>query len=288
MKRIHIDENVNIRTNEEADIAFSKENDRVYYDPEKGVAKVPKERWEKAQRTEWKHWMNLGINSKDDRNFYHLDKFNNYQALNGLSFKHALEVGCGPFTNLRIIGNFCKIQKCSLNDPLINNYLEHTNCFYNRSHLVLDNNETSAFKKLYNKLSRKKISIDKLYASAFEEIQTDTKFDLIVIINVIEHCYDIDLFFNKLLDLLSDDGVLIFEDKLYDVEKTKEDIQVVYDAAHPLRVNKDLILTFLAKNFNEKYRVIEPNKMELEGNTFEWEEIYYIGKKAKAYMPNLL
>lgn len=279
MKRIHIDENIVIRTNEEADIAFSKENDYVYYDKEKGVAKVPKERWEKAQRTEWKHWMNLGINSKDDRNFYHLEKFNHYQALKGLTFKHALEVGCGPFTNLRIIANYCKIEKCSLNDPLINNYLKHTNCFYNESYLFNDANEANGFKKLFNKLSRKKVPIDKLYASPFEEIQSGNKFDLIVIINVIEHCYDIELFFNKIIDLLADGGILIFEDKLYDIEKTGEDVQVVYDAAHPLRVNKDLILDFLNKNFTEKYCVVEPNKMELEGNIFEWEEVYYIGKK---------
>ena len=83
--------------------------------------------------------------------------------------------------------------------------------------------------------------IDKLYDCAFEDINSEVKFDLMVIINVIEHCYDIELFFQKVLKLLDNSGVIIFEDKLFDLEKTKEDINTVYDAAHPLKVNKELV-----------------------------------------------
>ncbi len=278
MKRIHVDENVTIRTNEEADKAFFAENDIAYFDNERGIAKVPKERWDKAQRTERKHWMEIGMNSKDDRNFYHLEKFNNYKSIENKVFKHALEVGCGPFTNLRIIGNYCQVEKCSLNDPLIKDYLTHLNCSFDNKNLFLDK-DSHPKKTFWNQFSNKKISIDKIYSCPFEAIECDVKFDLIVIINVIEHCYDLELFFNKVIQLLTDDGIIIFEDKLYDLVKLQEDINLVYDAAHPLRVNKDLVTSFLDNNFQKKYSVIESNKTELEGNLFVWDDIYYVGEK---------
>lgn len=280
MNRIHVDENVTVRINEEADEAFLKENDLAYYDDKKGIAKVPKERWEKAQRTEFKHWMTLGKDSKDDRNFYHAQKFNNYNSIKELSFEHALEVGCGPFTNLRILANYCNIKKCSLNDPLIKDYLTHANCSYDNNRLILDKSSNQS-KSFFRKFQEKKLPIEKLYACPFEELSVDTKFDLIVIINVIEHCFDLDLFFDKILNLLSEDGIIIFEDKLYELEKLKEDINIVYDAAHPLRVNKDLVTSFLNEKFIKKYSEIEPNKTELEGNVFIWDDIYYIGQKNK-------
>ena len=246
----------------------------------KGITKVPKARWEKAQRTEFKHWMTLGKDSKDDRNFYHAQKFDNYSSIKELSFQHALEVGCGPFTNLRILANYCNIEKCSLNDPLITDYLTHTNCSYDNYRLILDKSSNQS-KSFFKKFKEKKLPIEKLYACPFEEIDIDTKFDIIVIINVIEHCFDLDLFFNRIISLLSADGIIIFEDKLYELEKLKEDINIVYDAAHPLRVNKDLVTSFLNKNFIKKYSEIEPNKIELEGNVFIWDDIYYIGQKIK-------
>lgn len=278
MKRIHVDENVTVRTNEEADEAFLNENDLAFFDEKNGISKVTKERWEKAQRTEFKHWMTLGKDSNDDRNFYHAQKFDNYKSIKDLRFENALEVGCGPFTNLRIIANYCDIKKCSLNDPLIKDYLTHAYCSYNEQRLILDkvSNQSKSF---FDNFLKKKLPIDKLYACPFEEILTDVKFDLIVIINVIEHCFDLDLFFEKIISLLKVGGVIIFEDKLYELKKLKEDINIVYDAAHPLRVNKDLVTSFLENKFEKKYAEIEANRTELEGNVFEWDDIYYVGLK---------
>lgn len=274
MKKIHVDENVTIRTNEEADEAFLNENDFAFYDKEKGVVKVSKERWEKAQRTERKHWMDIGIGAQDDRNFYHAEKFDNYKSINSIVFKNALEVGCGPFTNLRLVGEYCKIKKCSLNDPLINDYLTHPNCSYNRISLKLNNNDG-----LLCKLFPKKLPIKNIYSCAFEEIPTAEKFDLIVIINVIEHCFDLDLFFQKVISVLDIDGIIIFEDKLFTKEGLEEDINTVYDAAHPIRANKKLILDFLRINFQSIYCEIKSNTAELAGKLFEWDDVYFIGRK---------
>lgn len=275
MKRIHVDENVTVRTDEEANIAFLKENDIAFFEEEKGIVKVTKERWEKAQRTERKHWMEIGKNAKDDRNLYHRDKFDNYKSVSDRVFTNALEVGCGPFTNLRIVGEFCKIKNCSLNDPLIYSYLSHTNCAYTNNYLILDSRREK--KSLFDKIFRKKIKVKKLFDCAFEDINAEEKYDLVVIINVIEHCYDLELFFNKLVSLLSPNGILIFEDKLYSIQSLKDDVNTVYDAAHPLRVNKDIIMNFLSKNFEKLYSTTQENKTELGGKSFLWNDIYFIG-----------
>jgi SAM-dependent methyltransferase len=279
MKRIHVDENVTVRTDEEANIAFLKENDIAFFEDNKGIVKVTKERWEKAQRTERKHWMEIGKESKDDRNIYHKEKFDNYNSIKNSVFNNALEVGCGPFTNLRIVGDFCKINACSLNDPLINSYLTHTNCAYTNNNLILDSGREK--KSFLDKFFRKKIKIKKLYDCAFEDIESAEKFDLIVIINVIEHCYDLDIFFSKILSLLADNGVLIFEDKLYSMDSLKEDVNTVYDAAHPLRVNKEIIIDFLKNNFDKLYSSTQDNSAELGGKSFLWDDIYFIGSLKK-------
>lgn len=275
MIRIHVDENVTVRTHEEANIAFLSENDIAFFEEEKGIVKVTKERWEKAQRTEKKHWMEIGKNAKDDRNLYHKDKFDNYKSISDRIFTNALEVGCGPFTNLRVLGEFCKIKNCSLNDPLINSYLSHKNCAYTNNFLVLDSEREK--KSFFDKISRKTIKVKKLFDCAFEDINTDEKYDLIVIINVIEHCYDLELFFNKVLSLLSPNGVLVFEDKLYSINSLKEDVNTVYDAAHPLRVNKNIIMDFLSNKFDKLYSTTQENNADLCGKSFIWDDIYFIG-----------
>jgi SAM-dependent methyltransferase len=285
--KIHINEDIDIKIGKTAEKAFENENDLNFFSENEGVIKTSRDRWEKAQRTEHKHWFVLGNNANDDRNLYHLSQFNNYSKLKNKHFKNALEIGCGPFTNLRLIGNYCKIDMCSLNDPMVNEYIQnHPYCRYNSKYLVPDNDYNSfVSRQIKNKyLARpllKKIKVNAIYATPFEELRIDKKFDLIIIINVIEHCYDLKTIFQKILDISDNEGYLIFSDKMYDIADVAKDINNVYDAAHPLRVNKEIFLEFLNSNFEAVYSKIVPNKTEISGIKFEWEDIYFIGKKNK-------
>ncbi|MDK2977675.1 MAG: hypothetical protein PWP52_389 [Bacteroidales bacterium] len=98
-----IDEKINILTGDKAVDAQKKENDKKFLDDKKGVYKVSLERWQKAQACEKNHWFVRGIKSENDRNDYHQKQFDDYKSIKNLSFRNALEIGCGPFTNLRII-----------------------------------------------------------------------------------------------------------------------------------------------------------------------------------------
>ena len=276
MIKIHVDEEVTVRFNEDAENAFKNENDISFFDEVNGVAKVTIERWQKAQRTESKHWMELGKNANDDRNFYHLNKFKNLEYLKNYKFSHALEIGCGPFTNLRLIANKLNINKCSLNDPLIKTYFNHEFCSYKNQKNILLQIDNNGF---LNKLFPKKLKVINFFSTPFEEIVTNQKFDLIVVINVIEHCYDIELFFSRLLNMLSPSGVVIFEDKLYDINKLKDEVYNLYDAAHPLRVSSKIVTDFLYNNIDVLFEKIEPNSLVIESNTFNWDDLYFVGKK---------
>src|SRR5206468_351317 len=106
-----------------------------YLDPKDGVVRVPKQRWQQAQRYERETWMVANTAASDDRNSAHYGGFRGYEALRGRTFLRAIELGCGPFTNLRLIGRTCTIAQCSLLDPLIKDYLNHPHCTYNRQML---------------------------------------------------------------------------------------------------------------------------------------------------------
>lgn len=148
----------------------------------------------------------------DDRNLQHMADFDNYHALHGMTFDHAIELGCGPFTNLRLIGQVCSIAKCTLLDPLIESYLGHkhwrlTERHYDVARVLwqssrqlgnLGRGVRRVIRRLApNLLAMKGIPISELIASPIEEMPTQRCYDLIVIVNVVRHCYDINLIFEN-------------------------------------------------------------------------------------------
>ena len=288
MKSIFIDENIKISEGNMADNLLKKENDKEFISKNSGINKVTKNRWIKAQKCERKHWMANGLKSFDDRNYYHAKNFRNYSDLGNKIFKNALEIGCGPYTNLRIIGSFCKIYNCSLVDPLIDDYLNHPFCSYDRNYLYIDNMSffskiiriiSSSLNKKINKTSSNKIKIKEIYNLPVEKLNIDYKFDLVIMINVLEHCYDINKIFENILKFTSKNAYFIFEDKLYEHKKVVKETNTLYDAAHPLKIDKCKINSFLKNNFKTIYKHIQQNSSILEKNKFIWDDIYFIGKK---------
>ena len=75
----------------------------TFLDPQRGVVKVGKERWEKAQRYERLTWMEKCKDMVSDHNESNKQRLGDYSLLKGLHFEKAIELGCGPFTNIRLI-----------------------------------------------------------------------------------------------------------------------------------------------------------------------------------------
>jgi SAM-dependent methyltransferase len=287
MGKIFIDENIKILTGEEADKALKLENDKEYYDPEKGVVRVSLERWKKAQTCEKNHWFVRGIKHGNDRNDYHFKQFDGYKDIKNKQFEQVLEIGCGPFTNLRFIGKVCNINYCTLLDPMVLDYLNHPFCSYNKDFLFSEYSPLigkviikflpQTF-KLYRSLLTKKIKINKLLNIPSENIPSSI-YDLVVMINVIEHCFDIELVFSNILNITKSGSFFVFEDKLFEEDEINNSLENSYDAAHPLKVGRKLIFSFLTDNFQTVYKRIQTNSNYFGGEYHYSDDLYFIGKR---------
>lgn len=290
---IYVDENRNIFQGEEAKKKLDEKNDFEFAHMETGVTKVSHERWEQAQKYEEACWFE-SLNAADDRNFFHYLAFDKYHNLVGKQFEHAIELGCGPFTNLRIISKVANVTKIDLEDPLIHKYLSHPNVRYSNSLLrngdfALDPFFVKSIRKvcrlfshrLANKITvSRKIKVDKLYNCGIEEMPINRKYDLIVIVNVIEHCQDVERIFDVIKMISKPGTILVFADKKYDGKEVYELLKSEYfEAGHPLMVDFSIISDFLKSNFATLFERTIVEKGEEEDLGLEFETYYFIGQK---------
>ena len=217
-------------TGEQARAALSRTGDAAYVsEGGKGIVRVSHSRWLTAQEYERRCWMERSAEASNDRNDQHFADFGGYRALRGMVFGHAIELGCGPFTNLRLIGRVCKVHDCTLLDPLIDTYLHHSHVMYDRTRLQCA--EESALARGLSSpkplrgvrrvirtvapsllVSPCTIPIRELIAHPVEEMPTDKQYDLIVIINVLEHCYDVELVLRNILAVAAKGSMLVFHE----------------------------------------------------------------------------
>jgi SAM-dependent methyltransferase len=250
MDKFFIDKEINVYRADQADRLLKDKNDIKYYDEKfQGIHKVDLDRWKDAQYYEKKTWMKDNLFKSDDRNDEHLIRFNFYKelrehfiekSLNNFNF---IELGCGPFTNTKLfLDKFqsFNFEKVSLLDPLAADYLNHPNCFYKNK-----------------KINGKEVD---LYSVAIEQFETEEKYDVLLITNVLEHCYDIDIIFDKIFNLLKKDGILIFSDVFFKGSSAKYLAEKTYDAGHPLKLSETKMKFFLkkfepifSKNFERLY-----------------------------------
>lgn len=222
MDPIWIGSPTDVRTNGAALAALAEVND-CRFAVGNEILKVSPERWEFAQKFEHATWMEQCLHAQSDRNDEHKTNFGNYETLPD-RLGRVLEVGCGPFTQLKTILS-CRdrhTDKVTLADPLLNDYLKHPNCTY-RAWVV-----------------------DKLAIRA-EDLDDDKRFDTIVCINVLEHVLDAVSVLAKLSRLLVPGGHLVFHEKSWNVDLTR-----LYDVGHPIRVSEKTLAGFFG-GFNELY-----------------------------------
>jgi SAM-dependent methyltransferase len=251
-----IDKEINIFRGEQAEQLLKEVNDSKYIEND-SILKVDRNRWLDAQHYERKTWMQFGLGLSDDRNFEHYQRFDSYSVLNqnNTSIKKSIELGCGPFTNMRTIYNkMPNLSEIHLLDPLLNDYLNHPNCFY----------------KSKNFLHYKTI----LHSCPIEEFSTEEKYDLVLMNNVLEHCYDVYLIFDKIYEMLNEGGIFIFSDVYFKKEDVLRMVYSVYDTGHPIKLSEDFMNSFLSK-FKPLYN---KDFDKLHGQDWRHDK-YFIGQK---------
>ncbi len=256
MEKLFIDKEINVIQGTDAETKIKEINDSKYIEND-AILKVDKERWKDAQYYEKKTWMNFGRTLSDDRNFEHFERFDNYLKLkeNNKSIKRVIELGCGPFTNLRTLYTFLpNLEEVHLLDPLLNDYLDHPNCYYK-------NNIFQEYKTF-------------TYSCPIEEFDSDLKFDLIVMNNVLEHCYDVTTIFEKIYNILNENGIFIFSDVYFKKEDVHRMVHIIYDTGHPIKLSEEFMESFLSKFETLYEKTIE----KLYDQDWRLDK-YFIGKK---------
>jgi SAM-dependent methyltransferase len=290
---LFIDENLEAHTGESARERLASTNDLAYLQDGKGIVRVPRSRWATAQAYERRTWMEAAAHAHEDRNDAHAASFDDYSVLARCEFKRAIELGCGPFTNLRVIARRTRIESCVLLDPLIESYQQHRHCAYSSTQLRVApsgintrlgaNVLLRALRRLLRFVAPRSlyrgVPVERLIASPVEEMPACGTFDLVVIVNVLEHCFDADLIFDRLLQMCPPGSILVFHDRLYSPEEITSDLQKRYDAGHPLRIAAPEIRRFLIEHF----KPLHEREVDLVDESFGLDlterGLYFIGER---------
>lgn len=226
MRRIFVDKEINITQGPTADRMIAEKNEVQYFEKGIGIRRVDQRRWNEAQHYERKTWCDSPATGMTaDHNYEHMLHFNDYAMLNDLLDDNlsVIELGCGPFTNMRLIlRTMCekRIAHVSLLDPLISEYLLHApNCTYRKG---LDGLPV------------------KTHNCPIEDFEIDRQYDLVVMINVLEHCFNTDRIFENIRAMLKTGGILVIGERVFAGmgEGMLQSLEEVYDAGHPIRLSE--------------------------------------------------
>jgi SAM-dependent methyltransferase len=210
-----------------------------------GGIRVTSERWEEAQRWERSVWrrarfgagiaqlaepivrpllsaVRRGHSFGDDWNHWWAKRFDGYAFLPS-KIENFIELGCGPYTNTRLVlrGRTATHAYCS--DPLIRDYADFVGTWLWRAHrrreVLLDDHpaEECPFRSDY--------------------------FDVVVIINVLDHVRDAALCLQEAVRITKQGGYLLLGQ---DLSNDEDAAATAGDVGHPVTLDRGDVDPFLA------------------------------------------
>jgi ubiquinone/menaquinone biosynthesis C-methylase UbiE len=223
--------------------------------------KVSVVRWQQAQRWEaelwdetqrvrarygkniiWRILRSLRLVQRyrgNDWNTWWRDRFDGYRFLPP-RVGDAIEVGCGPYTNMRYVLEACRPERLVLSDPLIERYRHYQLTFLSEVQhqpwCQLDNNP-----------------LENLPFAAH-------RFDLVVMINVLDHVQDAHACMQSVLRILRPSGWLILGQDLTneaDLAVLAQDPGLV---GHPIKLSAEWFDPYLRKSFTPAIHQILPRE----------------------------
>ncbi len=238
----------------EAEDLLRQHNDAKYL-TEDGVVKVDRERWEVAQSYERGTWMFDGANARDDRNMEHAEHFQGYAVLEGRRLPRVIELGCGPFTNARLVlPRLTGCAEVTLLDPLVDSYLRHRNCTYGSGELC-------------------GVPVTTV-ASSIEDSRLTQPYDLLILVNVLEHCFNVPRVFDVVTSALRPGGILVFADSMLRAEDLPRVVENRYDSGHPIRLSAGYVTAFLHGSFQTLFEEFYEGLYSQSGRI----DLYFMGE----------
>lgn len=172
----------------------------------------------------------------DDWNFWWKDKFDNYQLLPEHIGK-ALEVGCGPYTNIRLISRLKKVDEIHCLDPLMDLYRR-----FKLNWLT----ETAKKRKIFT------------YTGKGEALEFhDNSFNLVVCNNVLDHVQDALACLSEIHRVLKPGGYFVFGQDLSDEEDIAKQRQKIRGhIGHPIKLHHQVLDPLLISSYEVKMKEI--------------------------------
>jgi SAM-dependent methyltransferase len=164
--------------------------------------------WRRAWGDDWNHWWK--------------DRFDGYRFLPS-DLGDSIELGCGPYTNTRLILEGRRASRVVCSDPLIKSYV------------------TFRGRWLAEAYAAGRVEIDD---HPIEELPLAPEtFDLVLLINVLDHVRDADLCMQKAIALARPGGYFLLGQDLSD----ESDLAYhPYDIGHPIRLSREDVDPYLA------------------------------------------
>ena len=239
-----------------------EQNDAKYIQDDK-IIQVDHDRWLLAQQYEKKTWdENFQLN--DDWNHWWKEHFEDYslveEHLRDKKDISIIEVGCGPFTNVRLIESilaYSDIKRIVFSDPLLESYKKipcYVSSLFEKNHSSCYEFEQEQLESLYHK---------------------DESFDLLICINVLDHVEDVTKCISEMKRVIKKDGLLVFGNDLTDwTKRNNPSPEKAYDQGHAMRINEEFC--------DEAFSFFEPlmrKIVESRNPPYHYGCMCYIGKK---------
>ena len=244
--------------------------------------KVDYERWKQAQNWEENYWVsvvrrhgwrralwplaspfvrlfNLPIGEGNDWNYWWADHFNNYSFLPE-SFENYIELGCGPFTNTRVILQPRRAKHIICSDPLAKTYVRFTGRWLNKQYM------------------KARVLVDD---HPIEECPFASNFfDCVVMINVLDHVRDADLCMQQACRIVKPDGFVIIGQELtnaQDIAELQKDPE--HNLGHPILLAREDMDRHLTD-----FKTVHRKDLEREQGRephFHYSTLVYAGQKTR-------
>jgi len=254
--------------NLQRDITYSPETDDNHnyylcYVSSSGVTQIPIKMWKVAQKLELDVWKEATFSTSGDRPDDHIKGFNGYKNLNTHTFGNTLEIGSGPWTQLRYavkaIGGDVGLTGITLLEPNGENYKRSVaTCAYkNGSMLGLP---------------------VRLLSIGGEELSIIEEMDTVISLNVLDHVQDALKVLQNMYNALKPGGVIIWNDRWYDSPAgCREKFDRFETSLHPMRP-KFVVFEHFISQFETISLTWTQVKTET-GRECDGGEIYFVGRK---------